>query len=72
MGFQQMLLVEGIPAGESLISADGVAHLLNVPGGTDHPLALEQGRHLLQAEAVLLDRQGGLDGVDAVLTSQAR
>jgi hypothetical protein len=48
---------------------DGIAYLLDVAGRTDHPLAIEQGGDLLDAEAVLLDRQGGLDGVDAVLAA---
>lgn len=72
MGFQQVLLVGGTPAGESLIGGDGVAHLLNVLGGADHPLAIKQGAHLLDTEAVLFDRQRCLDGADAVLAPQAR
>jgi hypothetical protein len=34
-------------------------------------LAIKQGTYLLQAEAVLLDRKGGLDRLDAVLPPQA-
>ena len=67
VGFQQVLLIAGIPAGQGLVGADGIAHLLNVAGRAKHPLAVEEGRDLLQAEAVPLDRQRGLDGVDAIL-----
>ena len=71
VGFQQMLGIGGIPAGQGVVGGDGIAHLLDVAGRTDHPLTIEQGAHLLQAEAVLLNRQGGLDRVDAVLPPQA-
>ena len=59
-----------IPARQSLVGGDGIAHLLDVARWADHPLAIEQGTHLLQAEAVLLDREGSLDGVDAVFAAQ--
>ena len=65
-------MVDRIPAGQGVVGGDGIAHLLDVAGRTDHPLAIEQGGHLLQAEAVLLDRERSLDGVDAVLPAQAR
>ena len=71
MGFQQMLGIGGIPAGQGVIGGDGIAHLLDVAGRTEHPLAIEQGSDLLNAEAVLLDRQGGLDCADAVFAAQA-
>jgi hypothetical protein len=70
VGFQQMRAIGGIPAGQRLVGGDGIAHLLDVAGRANHPLTIEQRSHLLQAEAVLLDRQGGLDRVDAVLAAQ--
>lgn len=53
-----MLWIGGIPAGQS------------VAGGSDHPLTIEQCSYLLEAEAVLLDGQGGLDRVDAILPAE--
>jgi len=70
VGFQQMVWIGGIPAGQGVVGGDGIAHLLDVTGRTEHPLAVEQRGHLLQAEAVLLDRQGGLDGLNAVFAAQ--
>jgi hypothetical protein len=67
-----MLGIGGIPAGQGVVGGDGIAHLLDVAGRTEHPLAIEQRGHLLQAEAVLLDREGGLDRVDAIIPAQAR
>lgn len=66
VGIQQILLIAGVPSGQRLIGGDGVADFLNVARGADHPLAIEESCDLLQAEAVLLDRQRRLDGVDAV------
>ena len=54
-----MLWIGGIPARHSVVGGDGIANLLNVAGGTDHPLTIEQRGYLLQAEAVLLNRRGG-------------
>ncbi len=65
-----MLWIGGIPAGHSVVGVDGIANLLNVAGGSDHPLTIEQCSYLLQAEAVLLNGQGGLDRVDAILPAQ--
>jgi hypothetical protein len=65
-------MVDRIPAGQGVVGGNGIAHLLDVAGRSNHPLAIEQGGHLLDAEAVLLDRQGSLDGVDAVFAAQAR
>ena len=72
VGFQQMLGIGEIPAGQGVVGGDGIAHLLDVARRTEHPLAIKQGTHLLQAEAVLLDRQRGLDRLDAVLAAQTR
>jgi hypothetical protein len=63
-------MVDRIPAGQGVVGGDGIAHLLDVAGRTDHPLAIEQGGHLLDAEAVLLNRQRGLDRLDAVFAAQ--
>jgi hypothetical protein len=41
-------------------------------GRPHHPLALKQGADLLQAETVLLDREGSLNRLDAVLAAQTR
>ena len=72
MGLQEMGAIGWIPARQRLVGGDGIANLLNVTGRTHHPLAIEQGGHLLQAEAVLLDCQRGLDRMDAVLAAQTR
>jgi len=71
VGFEKMLGIGGIPARQGLVGGDGIAGFLDIALSADHPLAIKQGTHLLQAEAVLLDRQGGLDRVDAVLPAQA-
>jgi hypothetical protein len=65
-------MVDRIQAGQGVVGGDGIAHLLDVAGRTEHPLAIKQGTHLLDAEAVLLNRQGSLDGVDAIFAAQAR
>ena len=59
-------------AGQGVVGGNRIAYILNVARGADHPLAIKQGAHLLDTEAVLFDRQRGLDGADAVLAPQAR
>ena len=71
MGLQQVDSMTGNPTGQRLIGSDGMAHFLNVARWPDHGLAVDDRADLLNAEAVALNRQRGLNRVDAILPPQA-
>lgn len=52
MGFEQMVWVGGVPAGQGFIGRPGVTHFLNVACRPDHAFAINNRAHLLQGEAV--------------------
>ena len=72
VGVEKIGLAGGVPLFVSIVGADGVPGLLNVPQRGDDRLAVENRRDLLLAEDVALDGQRPLDRADAVDAPQTQ
>ena len=70
MGPEQICRRGRGPSRHCFISGKRIAHLLDLTGQSQYRFAVDHCRDLIQAQGVVLDSQGCLDGADPVFPAQ--
>ena len=69
---QKVIYGIGVQCLQSLVDLKGVAHLRDILGRSQHPLAIQDCGDLVHCQRVLLNGQGAIDGSDPVTSTQGR